>query len=222
VDSFFPSGGFAFSSGLEAAVHGGAVRNVEDLRRYTEDLFLRGNGPCEGVAVGAAHRALVDKDVTIALKADAELDAMRVARESRLAGRQMGRQVIRIAAEQYEGQATLCEFMQAVGTGRTPGHAAVCLGMTLAACGWSREDAVAAYLYLTAIGLVSAGMKLLPIGQGEGQRLLARWAQVIMQSVREGREAREERDVAGMRMWTPVQDIYAMRHARLTTRLFRS
>ncbi|NOS81827.1 MAG: urease accessory protein UreF, partial [Nitrospira sp.] len=34
VDSFFPSGGYAYSSGLEAAVQGGAVRNAEELSRY--------------------------------------------------------------------------------------------------------------------------------------------------------------------------------------------
>ena len=39
VDSFFPSGGYAFSSGLEAAVQGGAVRNAEDLSRYVVELL---------------------------------------------------------------------------------------------------------------------------------------------------------------------------------------
>lgn len=216
VDSFFPSGGFAFSSGLEAAVHGGTVRNGEDLRRYAEDWLCHGIGPCEGVAVGEGHRALEMKDIALARRADATLEAMKLAHESRQASRQMGRQVVRISGEQFGDPAVLREFREAIETGRTPGHAAVAVGMALAACGWPREQAVAAYLYQTTVGLVSAGMKLLPVGQAEGQRLLAGLAPVIMQG------ARDARDETEMKCWTPVQDIYAMRHARLASRMFRS
>ena len=48
-----------------------------------------------------------------------------------------------------------------------------CEVRTLAACGWSRQDTVAAFLYQTAQGMVSAAMKLLPVGQQQGQQLLA-------------------------------------------------
>jgi urease accessory protein len=216
VDSFFPSGGYAFSSGLEAATQGGTVKDAEDFRRYVVDLFRNGIARCDAVAVGGAHRALVTGDLALALRVDAELDAMKIARESRLAGRQMGRQVIRIAAGQFEDDAMIGAFLQEVEAGRTPGHAATCLGLTLAACGWPREHAVAAYLYQTAVGLVSAAMKLLPIGQAEGQRLLARWAPLIVQWAAESGHA------SGLSSWTPVQDIYAMRHGVLESRMFRS
>ena len=43
IDSFFPSGGYAFSSGLEAAVQQGAVRDAEDFREYVEEM-LRARG----------------------------------------------------------------------------------------------------------------------------------------------------------------------------------
>ena len=42
IDSFFPSGGYAYSSGLEAAVQGGAVRSGDDLSLYVEDMFRQG------------------------------------------------------------------------------------------------------------------------------------------------------------------------------------
>jgi urease accessory protein len=216
VDSFFPSGGYAFSTGLEAAVQERAVRDVEELRRYVEDVFRSGLARCEAVAVGESHRALTADDLGRLLSVDAELDAMKLARESRLAGRQMGCQVIRLAAEQIGDHGMLRAFLKEIESGRTPGHAATGLGMTFGACGWPRELAVAAYLYQTAVGLVSAAMKLLPIGQREGQRLLAEWAPLIVQWAMESGRA------SWMSSWTPVQDIYAMRHARLRSRLFRS
>jgi urease accessory protein len=92
----------------------------------------------------------------------------------------------------------------------------VSIGLTLAACGWSRQDAVAAFLYQTAQGFVSAAMKLLPVGQQEGQRFLDQWGPLIAEL---GRLTKPQE---GLASWSPVQDIYAMRHARLESRLFRS
>ena len=216
LDSFFPSGGFAFSSGLEAAVKDGAVRDGKDLARYVEDLLVHGISRREAVSVAVAHQAETAGKLETALTVDRELDALKIGRESRLASRQMGRQVIRVAAGQMLGSRLLREFRRAIEEERTPGHLPVSIGMTLAACGWSRQDTVGAYLYQTAQGFVSAAIKLLPIGQQEGQQLLERWAPLLADL---SRMAKSHEDLMS---WAPVHDIYAMRHARLESRLFRS
>jgi urease accessory protein len=216
VDSFFPSGGFAYSSGLEAAVQGGAVRNADDLFRYVEDVLRNGMGRREAVAVARAWDAQARGSWREAVETDWELDAMKTGRESRLASRQMGRQVIKIAAGQADDQSILRDFHAAVEAERTPCHLAVSLGLALASSGWSREEAMAAYLYQAATGLLSASLKLLPIGQREGQRLLDGWMPLI------GELSGQAQPDATMTSWSPVQDIYAMKHSRLESRLFRS
>ncbi len=123
---------------------------------------------------------------------------------------------MRVAGEQKARSPLLDEFLWMVEAGQTPGHASVSLGLTLAAVGWSKEDAIAAFLYQAATGFVAAAMKLLPIGQHEGQRLLERWLEVIE---RVSHHAAQQRV---LQSWSPVQDIYAMRHNRLESRLFRS
>lgn len=216
VDSLFPSGGFAFSFGLEAAVQGGLVHTTEDLSRFVTELLTSGMGEREAVATGLAHDAMVSGILEMALTTDRELDALKLGYESRTASRQMGRQVIRVAAEQKARSPLLDEFLSMVEAGQTPGHASVSLGLTLAGIGWSKEDAIAAFLYQAATGFVAAAMKLLPIGQREGQRLLERWLEVIE---RVSHNAAEQRV---LQSWSPVQDICAMRHSRLESRLFRS
>jgi urease accessory protein len=216
VDSFFPSGGYAFSSGLEAAVQGGAVRNAEELSRYVVESLTTGIGEREAVAIGLAHDAGVSGILEIAFKADQELEAMKLGRESRTASRQMGRQVIRLAANQRGRHRLIEDYLAAVEAEQTPGHLAVSFGLTLAAAGWSKEDSIAAFLYQTATGFVAAAMKLMPIGQREGQRLLESWLEVIE---RVSHKAAHQRV---LQSWSPVQDIYAMRHSRLESRLFRS
>jgi urease accessory protein UreF len=59
-------------------------------------------------------------------------------------------------------------------------------------------------------------MKLLPVGQQEGQLLLKQWSTLIAELSR----TMTRQDV--LVSWSPVQDIYAMQHARLESRLFRS
>ena len=216
IDSFFPSGGYAFSSGLEAAVQGRLVQNAEDLSRYVEDIFERGLGRCEAVAVGLGHDAALTEALQVALGVDRELDAMKLSRDARMASRQMGRQILRSAAEQAESSPIVQHFVTEVEADRSPGHLAVGLGVTLGVFGWSRQASVAAFLYHTAVGFVSASYKLLPIGQREGQRLLVSWTPLIDDI---SRRAEQEKILTS---WSPIQDIYSMRHAQLTTRLFRS
>jgi urease accessory protein len=216
IDSFFPSGGYAYSSGLEAAVQGGQIHKAEDLSPYVEDLFKRGLGRCEAVAVGLGHDAAISGALQMAVGADKELDAIKLSRDARMASRQMGRQILRSAGEHVAPSSTLCHFATEVEGDRSPGHLAVSLGLTLGTVGWSRQDSVAAFLYHTAVGFVSASLKLLPIGQREGQRLLVGWMPLIVEV---SRQVQHEKILTS---WSPVHDIYSMRHAQLTTRLFRS
>jgi urease accessory protein len=216
IDNFFPSGGYAYSSGLEAAVQGGAVRDADEFREYVEDMVRAGVATREAVAVSIACEAIRKSKLPLALKADAELEARKIGYESRLASRQMGRQVMRIAVGRDHVHAVLQAFHVELLESRTPGHFPVCLGLTLAANGWSRRDAIAGFLYQTAVGFVSAAMKLLPVGQREGQQLLASWTPLFIELSRQV-PARLD-----MHAWTPIQDIYTMRHRRLESRLFRS
>lgn len=216
IDSFFPSGGYAYSSGLEAAVQAGAVRNGDHLSRYVEDMFRQGVARREAVAVAVAHEALLRNDLHAALAVDHELHAMKIGHESRLASQQMGRQVVKIAVEPPAAHGVLKDFHAAVEADRTPCHFPVALALTLADAGWGKAETIAAFCYQTAVGFVSAALKLLPIGQREGQHLLERWAPLFDECAREAAQSDT------MTAWSPIQDIYAMRHGRLESRLFRS
>jgi urease accessory protein len=151
-----------------------------------------------------------------AVEVDRELDAMKLGREGRMASRQMGRQVIRIAADEQDRLPLLAEYRRAVEAEQAPGHLAVSLGLTLAAAGWSKSDAIAGFLYQAATGYVAAAMKLLPMGQREAQQHLVRWIDTI------GEIAQHSAQQRVLKSWSPVHEIYGMRHSQLESRLFRS
>lgn len=216
IDNFFPSGGYAFSFGLEAAVQAKTIHNSENLRDYIADLLKSGMGSREAVAVGLAHSEVIDQTLQTAQNVDEQLEAMKTCRESRLASRQMGRHILRIAGGGTQSPTLLRQFLAHVESDQSPGHMAVSLGLVLGVFGWKKRDAIAAYLYQSAVGLISASLKLFSIGQREGQHVLERLIPLIDQ-VSHSAETKTE-----MLSWAPIQDIYEMRHTRLTTRMFRS
>jgi urease accessory protein len=87
-----------------------------------------------------------------------------------------------------------------------------------AVLGWTREAAALAYLHAAAVVVVGAAMRLLPVGQLEGQRVLSSVRPLITRLARAAAHATAD-DLWG---FTPGIDAASMRHARLEARLFRS
>jgi urease accessory protein len=217
ADGLFPAGGFAHSLGLETYVQDGRVRDRHDLERFIAAHLEGSAGPADAVAaalaVGAAQRE--DADGWIAL--DARLDAMKTVPEFRLASRQMGRQALRIAAGLGD-DAFLARLARAVDEGRVPANHATVFGAAVGRAGADPERAAAAYLYSTASLLVGAGLRLIALGQLDGQRALA-----AMRS-RIERLAAVAAAATADELWSfnPALEIAGIRHAALDMRLFRS
>ncbi len=216
IDSFFPSGGFGFSSGLEAAVQGGMVRTSLDLNRYVIQYLEGGIGTCEAIALARVHEATTHHRLQPIVNTDLELDAMKLCKDTREASCQMGRSILRMGLDHHEPTSFPGRVQEAIISGQCPGHLVTVLGVTLGSAGWTRSESIAAFLYQTVVGFVSSSLKLLPIGQHEGQRLLASWSP-LMTTI-----SHQVTPEMAMTSWTPLHDIFAMRHARLSSRLFRS
>ena len=115
VDSFFPSGGYAHSFGIETAVHQGVIKNGKDLENYLVHWLREGVLRSDGIAVSIANQSIGLQDFDAIVEADQQLQAMKTAQEVREASRQMGRQVIEII-EPLNGYASSCGFRVAPST----------------------------------------------------------------------------------------------------------
>jgi urease accessory protein len=216
-DGLFPAGGFAHSFGLETYVQDGRVRDRRDLERFVAAHLDGSAGPADAaaaaIAVGIASRH--DSQEWFAL--DARLDAMKTVPEFRAASRQMGRQALRIAAGLGDDPFLAC-LARAVEGEQAAAHHATVFGAAVGRGGADPERAASAYLYATAALLVGAGLRLIALGQLDGQRVLAAMRGRIERLARAAATA----SVDDLWSFTPALEIAGIRHATLDMRLFRS
>jgi urease accessory protein len=216
-DSAFPTGGYAHSFSLETYCQAGLVRGREDLERFLLAQLEGSAGPCDATAAVGALRAAVSKNLAACHGIDETLEAMKPVREFREASRQMGRQTLRVAAA-LTADPLLVEYADDVDKALAPGHHAVAYGLAAAALGWTPEAAATAYLYSATALLVGAALRLLSMGQLEGQRVLWSLHPVIERVAREA----AARDVSEIWSFAPGLELAGIRHAALDMRLFRS
>ena len=218
ADGLFPAGGFAHSFGLETYVQAGLVRDRAGVEAFLAAHLEGTVGPADAVAVALATRAARREDLAACLEVDARLDASKVVGELREASRQMGRQTARVAAALAPGDALLAALHETAAAARTAGHHAVVFGAAAGRGSADPEAAAASFLYSTAALLVGAALRLLPIGQLDGQRMLG---------AMRGRIARLAGCAATagpVDVWSfaPGLEIAGWRRAALEARLFRS
>ncbi len=217
ADGLFPAGAFAHSMGLEAHARADALGSAEEVKALVEGQLECAIGPADTVAMLSTLKAARRGELAAVFELDQVLDAMKPVAELRNASRQMGRQTARIAAALTE-DVRLTEFYRRSQSEHTPGHHAVAFGLTGGAMGWDERAASCAYLYGAGVLMVSAAVKLLPLGQLAGQRILWSLHPLIARLTREA----EGKSVDDMWSFVPALEIAAMRHGGMDARLFRS
>jgi urease accessory protein len=217
ADGLFPAGAYAHSFGLESCVQSGEVRDAAGVEAFLRAYLQGSAGPTDAAAAVCAHRAAANETLEPCLALDQALDAMKTATELREASRQMGRQTLRVATH-LNLHRLVAEFGQAVADERTPGHHAVVFGMIGGVSGWDPVETASAYLYSASSALVGAALRLLPVGQLAGQRILWNAKPLIARLA----AAAQDKDADDLWSFVPALEIASMRHARLEARLFRS
>lgn len=210
----YPVGAFSYSSGIEWAVEAGDITDAGSFQRWLEVAVASGSARCDAVLFVHANRAAASDD-TKALREVAELAAAFVpSKERHLETTAQGRAFIEATRAAWPC-AALDTLVQAWDG---PVAYPVAVGVTAAGHGIALEPALSAYLHAITANLISAGVRLIPLGQTEGQRLLAALEPVVAATA--ARALATPLDQIGGAAFRA--DIAGMRHETQYTRLFRS
>jgi len=210
----FPVGAFSYSSGIEWAVEAGDITDAASLRDWLGAMLGDGSGFCDAVLLAQAHRAASAQDGA-ALREIAELAAAFVpSRERQLETSTQGRAFIDIARAAWPCDG-LDGLVAACG-GDTVYPVAV--GVVSAAHGVPLAPVLHAFLHAVVSNWISAGARLVPLGQTDSQRILAGLEADVAATA--GRALAASLDDLGSATFRA--DLASLRHETQYTRLFRS
>lgn len=206
----YPVGAFSYSHGLETAVEDRRVTDAGSLADWVETVLLLGTGRIDGVLFREAWRA-VDRRDRSALEEVRDLgEAFVSTAEFALEARSQGRAFL--AATTAAWPAPVLDWLG--GEAVYP----VAVAATCAAHAIPLDAGLQAYFHGFAANLVSAGVRLVPLGQTDGQRALARLAPVVADACAHAVSS----SLDDMGTCAPLLDLASMHHETQYTRLFRS
>lgn len=210
----YPVGAFSYSHGLEWAVEAGDIKSLSTLIDWLTAVLRQGSGIADATFCAHAHRAVTTGDAT-AFAAVAELAlAFQPSKERRLEATAQGNAFM--AATEAAWPAEKLALVRA----SWPDAVAypVAVGAATAAHGIDESTAVQALLHAVAANLISAAVRLVPLGQTDGQRALVALEAVVTETGAAARRLALD-EIGGHALRS---DIASMRHETQYTRLFRS
>lgn len=204
----YPVGAYTYSHGLEQAVEAGDVRDGTTASAWIADCLTHGAGRSDAILLVAAHRAAGREDQA----AISEICALALA---------LAPSTERLRESEAQGRA-FTEVTEAAWPGEerasSPSHYAVTVGVAAARHGIAVEPAVTMFLHAFASNLISACVRLVPLGQTEGQQILAGLMPLCLKVADDAMKSDID-DVGGCAI---LADIASMKHETQTVRLFRS
>jgi urease accessory protein len=210
----FPVGAFSYSSGIEWAIEAGDITDADTLKDWIAVTLTQGGGYCDAVLFAATHRAIGNSDDK-ALHEAAELAAaFAPTKERHLETTAQGNAFVDAARAAWPCAAL--ERLKQIWQG--PVAYPVAVAVTAAGHGIELEPALSAYLQALAANWVSAGVRLIPLGQTQGLQILAALEPAVMQTAR--RAVAAKLDDIGSSAFRA--DLASARHETQYTRLFRS
>ncbi|WP_299655324.1 urease accessory protein UreF [uncultured Tateyamaria sp.] len=195
----FPVGAFAYSHGLEQVIADGTIADAASLQDYLQTLLTHGSGRADAILLAAAHTT---DDVS---HVDATARAFAASAE-------------RLKETDLQG-AAFCDTARAVWGLNISGLTyPVAVGTAARAMAIPLSDTLPLYLHAFVSNLVSVAQRAMPLGQTDGQTVLAALAPTIADTAAKA----ETTPLDALTSTSFAADIAAMRHETLQPRIFRT
>jgi urease accessory protein len=217
ADPALPIGGFAHSAGLETYVQFGIVKNAESANEFITEQLRFNIHYTDAAFVSFAYDAGAGNDFEMLLTLDCECTAVKLPREMREASQKLGLRLLKVfqplCANEFidKYKATFDDCGAVI-------HYSIVFGLVAQALAIPKLDALKGFYYNAAAGMVTNSVKLIPLGQQDGQRLLFALHSLIDDLAQ--RSMSPDRGLIGL--CCPGFDIRCMQHEQLYSRLYMS
>ncbi|MBM3345789.1 MAG: urease accessory protein UreF [Betaproteobacteria bacterium] len=213
-----PVGAYSYSQGLESAVESGVVATAAGAERWIADMLRHSMARLEAPLWWRLHAAWAAADAARVRECNECFLVTRETAELRAETAQMGYSLVRLLGDMAdEGEGLDRSALRSL---TSQGEVAFPTAFTFASVQWRipPRQALNAYLWSWLENQVMAAVKAVPLGQTEGQRLLARLGAQIVISL----DTITATDIREMSNYCHGLAISSSRHETQYSRLFRS
>jgi urease accessory protein len=214
-DSFFPTGLYATSNGLESLSQIKKLKR-KDISRFITIQLRQVIGPSDCTALGNAYESCRKRDFVSLLTADKSLYFMRMVEETRSASVRSGNQLLKCVSSFTKYKKVLRDYQNAISNGNATGVYPVSLGVATWSLDIPKNKAGLILFYGFAVSVIGAALRLGILEHLEGQQIIHELRPVILESIMKN----IERPISNMWQFAPGLDILQMKHEMMDSKMF--
>jgi len=216
-DSNFPSGAFSHSFGLETYIQEGKITNKKTFQLAVKQFIKTQFVYTDGLACRMGFEAIKNGRTNRLWEIDQELFALANARETREGNKRIGRQLVKVMNELYPCE-LLKQYESKIKVKEANGHSSLVFAMIVETLDIELDMVLSSYLFSTVSSIVQNGVRGIPLGQTDGQKILLELHPLLHEQVIKIINLSEDDFGASV----PGLEIAQMRHEQLSVRLFSS
>ena len=215
-DSFFPTGIFATSNGLEFLFKEKKIQGMSDVTEVIRVSINQQIGPSDCVALANVIDSADKNELDKVMEADKIVFSTKPVKEIRNASVRSGVQLIKCVSEFVKDNKILNLYKDNITKNNAYGVFPVAFGVCCNALKINKEKSMAMMLYGFTVGIVGAALRLGIIQHFEGQKIIHDIKPIISQTIKEY----SNKSLLEMWQFAPQVDIVQMSHEKMDSKMF--
>lgn len=215
-DSFFPTGLFATSNGVETLFYNKKISTASELLEFNRVVLEQQLGPAECVILANVFEYAKSLDYDKIIEIDEICCSLRTNKEIREASIRSGKQLVRCVKEFLDENKILNQYSESLHDDKILGSYPVSFGICCNAMQISKERAIMMFLYGFIVSTVGAALRLGIIQHFEGQKIIHQLKPLITKIVQDN----SDRSVSEIWQFAPQIEIFQMHHEKMDSKMF--
>lgn len=215
-DSFFPTGMYATSSGLEALFYSKKIKQVNELRDLIKVYVEHQIGPTDCTALGNSYEYAKRSDLERLIEVDQTIFSMKLIQEIRETSTRSGTQLLRCMSYFITDNELLNKYQEAIKNRQASGVYPVALAVASSTLNIPKRKAGLMMIYAFSVSIVGAALRLGMLQHFDGQRIIHELKPNILETVNNN----IDRPLMSMWQFAPGIDIVQIAHERMGSKMF--
>jgi urease accessory protein len=215
-DSFFPTGMYATSNGLEALFYSKKIKHTNELRDLIKVYVEHQIGPTDCTALGNSYEYAKRSDLQRLIEVDQTIFSMKLVREIRDTSTRSGTQLLKCLSHFITDNELLNSYQEAIKNRQASGVYPVALAIASSILNIPKRKAGLMMVYAFSVSIVGAALRLGMFQHFDGQRIIHELKPNILETVNNN----IDRPLTSMWQFAPGIDIVQITHERMASKMF--